>query len=451
MKYIFLSVIFSLLLVQLAASQEVQIPFDDAGNYLTLNRQLNSELQLFPEVTGFFEARLFQRENGSRYAEVSYTLDDRILRDRIEISDERLSEIRRKITEYESYPVTRTLNHDGRVKFLRTNTMMNLFYYGFAIPSALDMNVSSSVSYYMLSTGAAFYIPYAMTKNQDVTMPMANLSRYGATRGIYQGANIYTLLLGSDATQSGSMVSATLASISGLSLGFVQARNQQLTEGQVGIIGLYGDYGLFGGQLAGAAINGYESDRLMAGLGLAGGVIGYSAASYYAKSFTRGLGDVRVMRALMGLGAISAVTLNSYSGTTSEQMYAGVAVLGGGVGLLYSRRFIEPYNFTESQGSLLRLSSVVGYAVGAGTYVLLFDGIDDGISTFLTLGNLGAIGGFLIMLNSIKNDARISNNNLGSKLQFDVNPLAVLGVRTSSMNHSNLSNPINIFNLRYHF
>lgn len=432
-------------------AQDIQLAFDRDGKYFTIDQQLENRFKLFPDYPTFREARLFQTPDSTYYVEISFMRDGRMVRDRKDITATELESIRISIVTADELAKSTYIDHEGRAKFIRTTVGMNLLFYGGAVPEAIDMNPAAGVSYYFLSTGAAFYIPFRMTQNSSVTESMADLSRYGAYRGAVQGFMLDQAIGGSGAGGNRYWGLGTAVSLTGLMVGYNQAKKHDYTRGQAATIGLYTDYGLVGGYLTGMSVLGL-SRQGNATIGLGSSLIAYALSSKYAQKNAYSVGEVRIKRSMMLLSGLSALTLTNYTGTENPKFLAASAVLGSGAGLYLSRRLLEPYSFSDTQGSLIWYSTIGGYAIGSGiAYAVL--GPDDGASQiYLTLSSAGGIAGFYLLFNHFKDEARTSRTQMGSNLSVNINPILLTMAMQPKFDLTALSQTnMSIFNIQYSF
>lgn len=133
-------------------AQDIQLAFDRDGKYFTIDEQLEDRFNLFPDYPTFREARLFQTPENSYYIEISFIRYGRMVRDRKDISTTELESIRISIVTADELAKSTYIDHEGRAKFIRTTVGMNLLFYGWSVPAAIDMNPAAGISYYFLST-----------------------------------------------------------------------------------------------------------------------------------------------------------------------------------------------------------------------------------------------------------------------------------------------------------
>jgi hypothetical protein len=280
---------------------------------------------------------------------------------------------------------------------------------------------------------------------------MADLSRYGAYRGAVQGFMLDQAIGGTDSGSRRYLGLGTAVSLTGLIVGYNQAKKHDYTRGQAATIGLYTDYGLVGGYFTGVSVLGL-SRQGNATIGLGSSLVAYALSSKYAQNNAYSIGEVRIKRSMMLLSGLSALTLINYTGTENPKFLAASAVLGGGAGLYFSRRLLEPYSFSDTQGSLIWYSTIGGYAIGSGiAYAIL--GPDDGPSQlYLTLSSVGGIAGFYLLFNQFKDEARTGRSQMGSNLSVNINPILLTMAMQPNFDLTEISQTnVSIFNIQYRF
>ena len=112
-------------------AQEVQVPFDSAGNIEVITRDLEKSYRLFPEITNFREAILIMRPDSTYHIEITYIEDGQIKRIKQEKSPAQIAVLRQRLTEPTfDTPVpagTRPgagLDQTARTKFITATTLL---------------------------------------------------------------------------------------------------------------------------------------------------------------------------------------------------------------------------------------------------------------------------------------------------------------------------------------
>ncbi len=408
-------------------AQDVQIPIDDEGRLQRITPELEEELRLFPEFPGFVDARLFRIE-GDRYRlEVEYVENGETLRHRREMSREDLRAFRETIAARLRTRAPRVLiDQDGRSAFVTGVTALSLGFYGWGIPTLLDVEDGrAAVGSYMLIGGAGFLIPYLATKNARVTDGMATLGLQGGLRGIADGLLLYWLASPSEADENALIGVAMAGSIAEMIVGYNIADNSNLSGGSAGTISIAGNFGLgigLGSYML-IADEDFDDNRLAPALGLAMSAAGYYVGTIMANSAHYTAGDATVLATLGGLGAYAPPALLSITKSEEEKLYVGSAIAGAIGGLALGHSLLATRDFTTSQGNYISLGTSAGGLMGLGI-AMLASSDDSDASLYLTLSALGAGAGFAILFSSFDEEAEAAA--AGMSMNFQVSPMGVL-------------------------
>lgn len=302
----------------------------------------------------------------------------------------------------------------ARVAFLATTTATGLAAWGWTLPLALGIDVGREprafVGLYMVTTGAAFGIPFFLTREQGVTPGQANLAFYGATRGLWHGLLFSSILAGDvnpDGTQRGWAASLFLGSVSEMVAGYLVAGRADLTAGEARTIAVGGDFGLglgFGiGALLGLHHDDHSSDaqaRGMATAGFLGASAGLAGGALLAARRANTWGDGEVLRAAGLLGTYLGLTADALfdwdpSSSQDEKKALTTLMLGAGVGLWVGDRLVLATDFSVGQSILVDLSTVAG-GLGAAGIAYLVAGGSSGITLkgITSTSAAGALLGF---------------------------------------------------------
>jgi hypothetical protein len=408
--------------------QTIQRPFDEAGTIQTIDAELEAQLELFPAYDGFREARLYQSSDTTFVLEISYQPDDQILREQETLTPAEVEQLRARVTErLEARAVQEPLNQEGRTELLVTSTLLSLGFYGYALPISLGIDSgTASTALYMLTSGAGFFGPYLWTRDRPVTEGQAKLFQYGGTRGIVHGILIGLLATGDDLSSRGLMGAGLATSITESFLGYQTAQSRRMTQGTAETIGVGGDFGL--GLGLGAAFLIEEEDpnaRLIAGPALLGSLAGIFGGHRLTQVSTYSTGDARVLRLMGNLGGLIGWTAADLSGTSATRLQVGATMASSMVGLGLSHRMLQDKNFSGSDGTYITLGTFGGMLTGQGVAYLIsgdeeFEELDS--TMFLTLGSLGATGGFILMYRTFVDEARTSPT--GWRIQLNPSGLA---------------------------
>jgi hypothetical protein len=116
------------------------------------------------------------------------------------------------------------------------------------------------------------------------------------------------------------------------------------------------------------------------------------------------------------------------------------SIIGSSIGLYYGNRISQSYDFSETQGSYIRLSSLAGYLTGLGASYVFFGEISDKtINPYFLVSSLGAAGGYYIMFNYFKDKAYVKSKESAFTVDFSINPIGIAGAfkQSNSMNATN--------------
>jgi hypothetical protein len=271
---------------------------------------------------------------------------------------------------------------------------------------------------------------------------MANLSRYGTTRGIAHGLLLHQLLAGDgeDYTCEGDVcyeegpderaqaATALVASVGEGVAGYLWARGEDMTAGRANAIGLGGDFGLAGGlglaYLAGADDVG---ERAAAAFALPAAAAGIYAGHRLSAGREITWGDADVVYTAGALGVLAGVAAADLL-TLEERPLAAAGMLGGTAGLYLGGRHVRGADFTVGQASLNRLGAIAGGLVGLGLGSLVSVEAEDPTAG-LTGAAAGAALGYLGTLRSLAPAARERRGESGPYgWKVQVSPAGVFGL-----------------------
>src|SRR5690606_11002993 len=106
-------------------------------------------------------------------------------------------------------------------------------------------------------------------------------------------------------------------------------------------------------------------------------------------------------------------------------LMGGAASLGAGLGLWFGKTIADEYDFASSQGTFVVYSTIAGLATGYGAAYTFFGNFSEStLKPYAILSTLGGIGGYYVMFDYLKDDAKIlSSDTPLSNVSFNVNPL----------------------------
>jgi hypothetical protein len=393
-----------------AHAQEVLVPIDAEGKVKYVDAKLEQRLGLFTEYENFREARLFQVSDTSFVLEISYQPEDRLLKARLPLSLGEAEELRRKVTERIAKEAPRiTLDQEGRAKLLAGTLVLSMGYYGWALPVAMDVEDGKSfAAIYMLTSGAGFFVPLAVTRNMRVTDGAATLSLYGGTRGIVHGLFAYGLVASEGAGAREALASGMIGSLAEAIAFFRVADKSNMSAGTAEVICIGGDFGLGWGLGTAHLADFFDDDkeRLVFSSILLGSGGGLLAGRFLADKQPYTRGDAYVLRGVGFLGAYIPLAVVDLADPEEDKAYSAAAMAGSLIGLGLGNRLVRGKDFTTGQGSLINLSEIAGGLVGLGVAYLASSDDDDNRELYLLSSALGAAGGFWLSYGMFASDAR---------------------------------------------
>ena len=427
-----------------ARAQEVLVPLDEAGRVEVVDAALAARLGLFgDEYPGFREARLFQAPDSSYVLEITLSLGGRTARQRVVLSAAQAAELRGRVGARIAERAPRAgLDQNGRDLLLLQTTLLGVGFYGWAVPTITGAEDAGALSLSLITVGGSFFLPFALTEGQPVTYGMANLSRYGATRGIAHGLLLHQLLVGDGdgytcdvdvcfdegPDERAQAATALLASAGEGVAGYLWARGEDMSAGRANAIGAGGDFGLAGG-LGLAYLAGTDDigTRTTAAVALPAAAAGIYAANRLAAGRDVTWGDADVVYTAGALGILAGVAAGDLLGM-EERPLAAAGMLGGAAGLYLGAGHVRGADFTVGQASLNRLGAIAGGLAGLGVGSRVSVEEEDPTAA-LTGAALGAALGYLGTYRSVAPAARGQRGESGPfGWKVKVSPAGVFGV-----------------------
>jgi len=449
----------------MAQERETQVPLLPERSLLEIDQDLRNRLDVFPGLTGFVTARLFQGASGLFVLEITLTEGDRIVRERRTLSPADLEGLRTTLRG--AFQQTgAAVQQDGRTALILGNTALGLGFYGWAIPDATEITgVQGYVGSYLLAAGGSFLVPYLLTRSSEVTVAHRANSLWGGTRGIGAG-----WLLGSsigdqsdsDDQHDWGVGTGVATSILGSVLGYRAVDWANASRGQVETWNVMGDLGLVGGVTLGYGLGlfereerfddvvyvdefHYQRDGNLFALGVAG--LSTAAGVWMASDGDYVLGDAHTLRASGMLGGILGLTVAEWTGDDDQNVALGGVAGAAATTLLADRVLLPGRDFSPGQGWLITAGEVAGGLLGTGLAVL----IDDNASADFYLGaaSAGALIGFSSTYLAYQGGARRSDRNR-SPGRFDAE-FDLAGLLLPLMNRNSGGRPVDATVLRIRF
>lgn len=399
--------IVSALLASWCAAQETQVPLDEQGQLMVIDRAVETQLRFFTEYPGFQSAKLLQLSDSSFVLEIEYSPERDVQLVRIPMTLMEMKLFRARISgammgkDFEA-----GAEHGGRTAFLLVTTALSLGYYGWTLPYALDIEEPEVFTgVYLLTSGAGFFGPLLLTRNRRVTDASATLSFYGGTRGAVHGIYVDQLLYGDYKDFRRAATTSLLTSVAEYAVGFVVADRTDMSGGTAEVIGAGGDFGLAFGWGAAYALD-IEGSREKAATALACSGLGLYGGHLLSRwqNYTRG--DAYFLRAAVNLLAYDALAVAGpvvHEGSDDETNALTASAMAGGVGgIVLGHYLARGKNFTTGQGVLIHVGEFTGALFGLG--LALVAGAEEW--GLLYSSAAGATGGFFLTYYLFAPDAR---------------------------------------------
>lgn len=439
-----------------AGAQERQVPLDEQGRIEVVDASLARQLGFWvDEFPGFAEARLFEQDGGAFILEITRQVEGERRRERIPLTPAEVADLRATISarmlEGRALPPG---EQEGRYLLLGQSTLAGLAFYGLAIPEIVGADGTGAAGLYLLTAATSFFAPFALTQNRPVTFGMANLSRYGITRGAVHGSLAYTAVAGErehctilscldePRSEQAQLATAVAFSIGEGVGGYLWARNAQMTAGTANAITTFGDAGVLAGAGTARLLGIRRSARVQSAMSLAGAAAGIVGGRALAARRDYTWGDADLLYTGGMVGAFTGLATAAVSGFDHERAVIGLAMAGGGAGLYIADRMVDDTDFTLGQAVLNRLGTLAGGLAGASVGVLLED--ED---VAIAGAALGAIGGYLFTYSALAPDARAGRGERFSRWDVQVSPQGLLGFASGDAEAG--AAPVPMLNLTY--
>jgi len=404
------------------------VPLDGRGTLLRIDVDLARRLGLFvAEHPGFEAAQVWQQSDSSYVLEITTHRGDEWQRERSPLVPAAVDSLRAAVVR-----VGRDRDsNSGRTLFITGMAVVGLGYYSWGVPVGLDLHDKAAVATGLLTaTAVGFFLPYAASAAGGVDYGMANLSLYGASRGVLHG-----MLVAEAFKQSGADIedyqllgAGVIGSVVEAAGGFLWARAADFTAGDARSIGVGGDTGMiWGGGLA-EVFDGRSEDFLDFGVkralpiaALGGSAAGIFAGQQAARRWNPTWGDGEVTRMASLVGAVWGV---ASANLDDDDTVLGMGILGNAAGLAASSRLLRGRDFTPGQAALIDVGTVAGAGLGIGV-AYLFSGSSVDTRGVLIGAAAGASSGFAL---TYWTSPRLTPGpNEHGALHVDFDPFALLG------------------------
>ena len=121
--------------------QELQVYLDREGTLDVLDRKLERQLRLFPDIIGFREARLFQLPDSSFALEIFYRQQGHLFKQRQLLTKTATRTLQKRVSDRILALRPRALQDlSGRPRFLVRSFLLSYGFYSWATPIALGLD-----------------------------------------------------------------------------------------------------------------------------------------------------------------------------------------------------------------------------------------------------------------------------------------------------------------------
>lgn len=430
---LFLLVAAALLVVPPTQAQDVQVPFDEAGEVNVIDADLRERLGLFPEVDGFEEARLFRQEDDAYELVIRYEEDGRQLRERRSLSAEEGEALRRRVSQARAQERgasdERAQLESGRYRFLAATTVLGA-YEGALLGVAAGAEVEDvAAAAPLLGATGGFFIPLLLTRDAKVTEAEATLTGYGGAQGFAHGVALSVLF--ADGGFDGRGAAALTAVLAGAeaTTGFLLARRRAMRGGTAETMATGGVFGTGLGVAAGFLVTGSDGDgklvqRVVPLASIAGSAAGAYGGHRLARAAGYTQGDARIFgtAGLVGTqAALAVLTVAADQLGDNTRTATGTIIAGALGGLALGHGMVRGRDFGEAQGSIVSLGAAAGSLAGGALSAVA----DTDAETGVLLSAIGSLGGFVGTYLTYRGEAMARGGD-GTSLQLGVSPGAAL-------------------------
>ncbi|MFB6271396.1 MAG: hypothetical protein ABEL51_00735 [Salinibacter sp.] len=407
------------------AAQDVQVPLDRDSTVYVLDAALRQKLGLFPEVTGFQEARLYRKDGAGYELVIRYKQNGRVLRERRSLTSSDVEDLRARITRRTAGSTQLSPGlEDGRYGLIAATTFHGLVEGGL-LAGTFSSDGDGAATLTLLGGTMGFFVPLLATRNTPVSEAEADMVFYGGLQGYAHAVQVMGVLAGENLPGRGT---AGLAAAGGALEGTIWRRVAQRndwTGGHAEMVSLNGLGGNLVGLAIGGAIVGEEpnfegSSRIVAGTSLLGSVGGAYLGHRMGRTNRYTDGDARIyaQSALQG-----ANLMGSFLSVQDDASVRGTALLLSGSavgGAVLGNYLVRDRDFTGTQGSLVALGSFAGSLLGL---AVTTGGEGNGEATEIAQA-LGSAAGFGITYAVLEGEARrqVDGRSSAINLNFKVGP-----------------------------
>jgi len=422
------SLLFSLFLFIsfIGQAQETRVAFDSNGKYETIDNSQNNTYHFFPEYESLYQASLYQLSDSTYSLEIEYFKEGKSVRIRKALNQSGFHTLRERVDAQLLLPAVKPLDQSGRVPLIVFSSMLGLSYYGWILPTAIDIQDSKTfLSLYLFTAASSFFVPYFATRDKEVTKGMSTLTNFGLSVGLVHGAVFYNLF-DNNSFNNQALMFSTLGFGLAEGFGFYHlARIKQFSYGQSAAMSWYSSAGALFTVGASYAL-GNSNEKLAFGTTLLGAAGGFGLGYYFSHQQKYSLGDVIFSSSATSIAAFNAMALMFAFEQNDARPNIGAAVIGSAIGAIWSHYYTRDRNYKTSNAIYIGLGGLGGGLLGAGLGVLVSPDNTNGQGIML-LAAAGATTGFLLTNRLLKNDNE--SKSTVSKFNININPAALLTVK----------------------
>lgn len=434
--------------LNLLYAQEINIPADTSGQIYVINAELAQRLNLFKDYENFQEARLYKIDESKYVLEVNFRKVDLSLRNRIIFDQSQLDSFRidfsNKLALLDN---TKPLDQTGRLQLIINSTILGLGFWGWALPTMLEVNNGAvSAGLYLLTAGTSFAVPYFLTTNSNITKAIGNYTSYGGYAGIVHGLLLFDLINGGISNAPSNAVIGTImfSSITEMIVNYAIAKNQNFNSGKASTLISTSIFGAFLGFALSDFFSLYDTPGAWSGVTIATSGLGYLTGDILTKNQSYSEGDAIVLTASGLLGAALPISIVALTNPSESKPYSLAGAIGAGIGLWLGNYLTSGVDFETSQGDYIMLGTLGGGLIGAGIGLIITSSGEsrNSIPLFATAGG---IGGFTALYLNFKGK---SPKPSMSHLNLQFNPLA-LCIPLISNKNSEIFTPLLQFQMKF--
>lgn len=431
---------------------ERQVALLPAEGLMEVTPELRNRLGLFPEVSGFVRARLFEGAPGPMVLEIERREGGELRRERRELDAGALAEFRADLTAALDALETRTITtREGRGGLVLGQTLLGLAYHGWAIPVALDIDSSqAAVGTYLLTAGAHFYLPYRLTRDRTVTDAHRNFTWYGGTRGIGAGVLLVAGAQGREpegSTGRARLGGGSVMGAAGSLAAFHAVDRWRPDEGTAALWGLMGDHGFATGAALAYILGPYATEDVEVDPGpgglpytesrtrnapaghfmtVAGGGLGLVGGHLLGNRREYTPGNASALRTTSILGAQSGMTLTRLVGVDDGRTLMAGTLAGGLAGTWGGDHLLRGLALSDGEGLLINAGHIAGGALALGLTYLVVDEMDERERLYLSTSTAGSLLGAGLVWRAVADDASRDIRGSESRVRVSVDPTALL-------------------------